>query len=636
MKWSNAELNSASGETKRVPLTWATRPNLTSGNWNARGIPVELIVELSNTLGIDPWFTLPWNCDDDYVTQFATYVLANLASGRKAYFELSNEIWNFFYDVAAQSWVEGAAAGYTQSGYAKTATITGSISGTTLTVTAVGSGTIPFNSSCIISGTGITELTKITGAGTGTGGTGTYTVDKSQTVASMTMTVSSYSVACGRWAERYKQVMSLVDAVYAGQTSKRVRVLAVQNAGPSIIDSLMQFSDGTPAGLTLGYVDAIASAPYAAMPAGYTASSVLTSTDLPAFFTALKAQADAVFDNAVICQSKAAGYGKAFLTYEAGQGVQFTNVATMQLVQRDSRMHDFYIYYIQEWQRRIGSDCQLTLFSLCNILGSGNAWGMVENVGDALTANTSYKMKAVYDFIAGTRLANDLTGSLSGYTDYPNGTLLGTLSKRVVGSTLSIVSGGAGLAVDSATGNVTIADNTLLTGGAQTTVFQEDHPGFAAPHQTTINWTLIARTAYNGFRLYATNTGDGINFGVAEMEIAETVGGTDFTNTFASTFDKTHFSASFTAAKAFDDSTATIYASDGSAMPQYIGGFLASGATKFARQVKLTARASPSNNQMLTSGELQGSNDGGATWATLYVFSSIPAFGSLETRTFTF
>jgi hypothetical protein len=63
--------------------------------------------------------------------------------------------------------------------------VTGSISGTTLTVTAVTSGTVRAGQS--LSGTGITAGTVITALGTGAGGTGTYTVSNSQTVASTTI-----------------------------------------------------------------------------------------------------------------------------------------------------------------------------------------------------------------------------------------------------------------------------------------------------------------------------------------------------------------------------------------------------------------------------------------------------------------
>jgi len=66
------------------------------------------------------------------------------------------------------------------------AVVTGSISGTTLTVSAVTSGTLAVGTR--ITGTGVTAGTNITALGTGTGGTGTYTVSASQTVSSTTIT----------------------------------------------------------------------------------------------------------------------------------------------------------------------------------------------------------------------------------------------------------------------------------------------------------------------------------------------------------------------------------------------------------------------------------------------------------------
>jgi hypothetical protein len=66
------------------------------------------------------------------------------------------------------------------------ATVTASISSTTMTVSAVASGTVLVGA--VISGTGVTAGTRITDYGTGTGATGTYTVDTSQTVSSTTIT----------------------------------------------------------------------------------------------------------------------------------------------------------------------------------------------------------------------------------------------------------------------------------------------------------------------------------------------------------------------------------------------------------------------------------------------------------------
>ena len=63
---------------------------------------------------------------------------------------------------------------------------TGSISGTTLTVTAVTQGFIGIGS--ILSGSGISSGTTITALVSGTGGTGTYTVGTTQTTSSTTIT----------------------------------------------------------------------------------------------------------------------------------------------------------------------------------------------------------------------------------------------------------------------------------------------------------------------------------------------------------------------------------------------------------------------------------------------------------------
>jgi hypothetical protein len=65
------------------------------------------------------------------------------------------------------------------------ARVTGSITGTTLTVSAVTSGTLFVGQT--IQGTGVTALTIITALGTGSGGVGTYTVSTSQTVSSTTL-----------------------------------------------------------------------------------------------------------------------------------------------------------------------------------------------------------------------------------------------------------------------------------------------------------------------------------------------------------------------------------------------------------------------------------------------------------------
>ena len=72
------------------------------------------------------------------------------------------------------------------------AVITAAISGTTLTVASVASGTLYVGQT--IQGTGITTQTIITALGTGSGSTGTYTVNNSQTIASITMYALNWTV----------------------------------------------------------------------------------------------------------------------------------------------------------------------------------------------------------------------------------------------------------------------------------------------------------------------------------------------------------------------------------------------------------------------------------------------------------
>lgn len=89
--------------------------------------------------------------------------------------------------------------------------ITASISGTTLTVTAVSgvSAAATIKVGDTISGPGIAPGTKITALGTGTGGTGTYTVSISQTVSSEAM--ASHTPG-DKYTNDYDSLQEIMDA----------------------------------------------------------------------------------------------------------------------------------------------------------------------------------------------------------------------------------------------------------------------------------------------------------------------------------------------------------------------------------------------------------------------------------------
>ena len=75
---------------------------------------------------------------------------------------------------------------------ASPAIVTGAIAGTTLTVSAVTSGTLKIGQT--IEGTGVTDGTIIKAFGSGSGGVGTYTVSASQTVSSTTIFALNWTI----------------------------------------------------------------------------------------------------------------------------------------------------------------------------------------------------------------------------------------------------------------------------------------------------------------------------------------------------------------------------------------------------------------------------------------------------------
>ena len=95
-------------------------------------------------------------------------------------------IW-YYGTIDRTAWSDSSLREYPQ---ALTATyITGGISGTTLTVSAISTGILEVGSA--LEGTGVAVGTKITSLGTGIGGVGTYTVNISQLVVQTSMTADS-------------------------------------------------------------------------------------------------------------------------------------------------------------------------------------------------------------------------------------------------------------------------------------------------------------------------------------------------------------------------------------------------------------------------------------------------------------
>ena len=117
------------------------------------------------------------------------------------------------------------------------AIFTGSISGTTLTVTAITSGTIAANQALF--GLGVTPETVITALGTGSGGVGTYTINISQTVSSQTMNSATVGARYTATVSGTTMTVSAVASgtLYLGQT--------VQGAGVTSNTIITALGTGT-------------------------------------------------------------------------------------------------------------------------------------------------------------------------------------------------------------------------------------------------------------------------------------------------------------------------------------------------------------------------------------------------------
>ncbi|MDU8926219.1 calcium-binding protein [Alisedimentitalea sp. MJ-SS2] len=84
--------------TNGSPVTsWNERPEIRDFSYVWRGVPAEVMIDLANLIGADPWFCMPHAADDAYVTRFAEMVRDRLDPRLKAHVEYSNEVWNFIF-----------------------------------------------------------------------------------------------------------------------------------------------------------------------------------------------------------------------------------------------------------------------------------------------------------------------------------------------------------------------------------------------------------------------------------------------------------------------------------------------------------------------------------------------------------
>ena len=204
------------------------------------------------------------------------------------------------------------------------ALFTGSISGTTLTVTAVSSGTIGISQALF--GLGVTNSTVITALGTGTGGVGTYTINQSQTVTSTLMNSAAVaSVLTASMSGTTMTVTASSGTLYPGQTIQGSTVSA--NTIITALGNITVLSQTIAAGGT-GYAVndtvTVLGGVYGTTPATYTVATV--SAGVVTGLTATNAgNYTSQPTNDVSTSSSGAGTGlKLTLTFGTGSGTTGT------------------------------------------------------------------------------------------------------------------------------------------------------------------------------------------------------------------------------------------------------------------------------------------------------------------------
>ncbi len=84
--------------------TWADRATLSDAVWGGndgrtahedhKGVPLEVVIALANTLDRDMWINMPHVASDDYISNAAEMTNNDLKSNLNVYLEYSNEVWN--------------------------------------------------------------------------------------------------------------------------------------------------------------------------------------------------------------------------------------------------------------------------------------------------------------------------------------------------------------------------------------------------------------------------------------------------------------------------------------------------------------------------------------------------------------
>ena len=89
---------------------WRDRPHVEDATYSTdKGVPLELMLALANRVQANPWFNMPIQVTDEYMSEFARMVKDQLNPNLRVYVELSNEVWNWQFQQAQYALQQGKA-----------------------------------------------------------------------------------------------------------------------------------------------------------------------------------------------------------------------------------------------------------------------------------------------------------------------------------------------------------------------------------------------------------------------------------------------------------------------------------------------------------------------------------------------
>jgi hypothetical protein len=331
-------------------ISWSTRATPADARYSsARGVPVEVMVQLANTTNTTPWFTMPHQADNAFVHAFAESTKASLAPGLSVYVEYSNEVWNDVFSQGAWVQAQGEAAwpNVNASGFTKRINFYGRRAAEVCAIWRAVFGDAPERVVCVTA---------------------------SQAANSWT---ASEALTCPLWDQApcvNHGIKALAIAPYFGD-------YIGGNEHVSQVASWTGESDG---GLTSLFRELTSGAQLTGGPAG----------------GAIAQSFGWVSDNRAVAEQ----HNVALVAYEGGQhlvgvGSATNNASITRLftnANRDARMEPLYGDYLAGWSARGGG-----LFMHFTDIGSYSvygSWGALEEIGQAV----SPKYSALYRYSLGT------------------------------------------------------------------------------------------------------------------------------------------------------------------------------------------------------------------------------------------